>query len=93
MASRVTMNTTPDGELEIWLNEEGRDRLIRELMALNEQSDHFHLASFEGAEVTLNVRACRPTDTVLHIGKVMFRPDEWDRSHFPHVMEEPTEGG
>ena len=41
---------------------------------------------------SLSARAYRPTDTILHVGKVMLRPDEWDRTHFPHVMEDPIEG-
>lgn len=87
VAPRITMNTTPGGELEIWLNKEGRDLLVRELTGLSETSDHFHLGTFEGAEIAIGARAYRPTDTILHVGKVLFRPDEWDRTHFPHVME------
>jgi hypothetical protein len=85
---RITINTTPDGEFEIWLNEEGRDLLVRELQALKATSgnDHFHLGSFEGAEVKLNAQAYRATDNILHSGKVLRRTDEWDRSYFPHVM-------
>jgi hypothetical protein len=93
---RITINTTPDGEFEIWLNEEGRDLLVRELQALKVRiprmlkatsgNDHFHLGSFEGAEVKLNARAYRATDNILHSGKVLRRTDEWDRSYFPHVM-------
>jgi len=82
------MNTTPDGELEIWLNEEGRDLLVRELVGLSERSDHFHLGTFEGAEVAIRALPYRPTDILLHAGKVSLRPDEWDRTHFPHVMED-----
>jgi hypothetical protein len=92
VAARITMNTTPDGELELWLNEEGRDRLVRELMALSEKSDHFHFGSFEGAEVRVSSQAYRPTDTIFHVGKVMFRPDEWDRASFPHVVDRPADG-
>jgi hypothetical protein len=88
---RITMNITPDGGFELWPNEQGRDLLVRELTALSAKSDHFHLGAFEGAEVGLSAHAYRPTDTVLHVGKVMFRPDDWDRTHFPHVMEDPPE--
>lgn len=91
MAPRITMNTTPDGELELWINEQGRDLLVRERMSLSEQSEHFHLGSFDGAEVRVGERAYRPTDTILHLGKVTFRRDEWDRVHFPHVTEDPPE--
>jgi hypothetical protein len=92
VAARITINTTPDGELELRLNGEGRDQFVREPMALSDKSDHFHLGSFEGAEVRTGAQAYRPTDTVLHIGKVVFRLDEWDRAHFPHVMKDPIEG-
>jgi hypothetical protein len=37
---RITMNTTQDGILEIWLNAAGRDVPVRELRALNEKNDH-----------------------------------------------------
>ena len=90
MKPRITMNTDADGVLEIWLNEQGRDLLVRELQALSEKSDHFHLGSFGGADVQVKDRAYRPTDTVLHAGKVLFRTDEWDRRYFPHVIEDPA---
>ena len=80
------MNLAPDRELEIWLNEEGRDLLIRELQALNEKSEHFHLAPSDFDEVEVSTRAYRPTDTVIEHGKVLFRTDEWDRRYYPHVV-------
>jgi hypothetical protein len=43
MKPRITINTTADGELEIWVNEAGRDLLVKELQHLSERSDHFHL--------------------------------------------------
>jgi hypothetical protein len=27
-----------------------------------------------------------PSDKVLEWGKVLFRTDDWDREHYPHVM-------
>jgi hypothetical protein len=72
------MNVTADGELELWLNPEGRDVLVRQLQALSIARDHFHLGSWEGAEIELKTQPHRPTDTILHAGKVMFRADEWD---------------
>ena len=42
MKPRITINTNKAGELEIWLNEAGRDLLVRELLRFSEQSDHFH---------------------------------------------------
>jgi hypothetical protein len=85
MKPRITLNMTAGGELEIWVNETGRDRLVQELQALNERNDHFHLGWFE---VEVSARAYRPTDTIIEYGKVLFRTDEWDRRFFPHVLDE-----
>jgi hypothetical protein len=41
MKPRITMNLTADGELEIWINEAGRDLLVRELEGLSQTSEHF----------------------------------------------------
>ena len=88
MKPRITINQNKDGELEIWMNEAGRDLLVRELQHLSERSDHFHLGpeEFDG-EVPVQTRAYREGDKVLEWGKVMFRPDEWDAQYFPHVLE------
>jgi hypothetical protein len=83
---RITMNLAAGGVLEIWLNEEGRDLLVRNLQALNETNEHFHLAPSNLGDVEVSTRAYRPTDNVLAYGKVLFRSDEWDRSSFPHVL-------
>jgi len=43
MAPRITLNLTADGELEIWLNPEGRDLLVKELQGdLRLISGHAH---------------------------------------------------
>jgi hypothetical protein len=84
MKPRITINTTSDGEIEIWLNPSGRDLLVRELLSLSEKSDHFH---FNPEEVEVCSRPYRSTDTVLEYGKVYFRTEEWDKLHFPHVFE------
>jgi hypothetical protein len=83
---RITVNLTADGEFEIWLNPEGRDLLVRELQHLSERSEHFHLAPDRMGEVELSLRPYRPTDKLMQRGKVLFRTDEWDRRHFPHVF-------
>jgi hypothetical protein len=88
MKPRITVNVAADGELEIWLNAEGRDLLVRELQHLSERSDHFHMAPEDMAEVELSTRPYRPTDRLLQRVKVLFRTDEWDRQHFPHVLPE-----
>jgi hypothetical protein len=45
MAPHITLNLTTGGELEISLNEQGRDLLVQELQALSELSEHFHLGT------------------------------------------------
>ena len=85
---RITLGRNADGELEIWLNEAGRDLLVRELQNLSESSDHFHLEPEGlGGEVPLQSKGYRPGDEVLDRGKVLFRPDRWDAQYFPHVLD------
>ena len=87
MKPRITINTNGRGELEVWLNEAGRDLLVQELRHLTERSDHFHLASeSEGAEVPLQTTPYRDGDEVFEWAKVMLRTDAWDATHFPHVI-------
>ena len=87
MKPRVTINTNSDGELEIWINEEGRDLLVRELRHLSESSDHFHLGPADlDAEVPVQRRPYRDGDKIIELGKVLFRPDAWDAQYFPHVL-------
>ena len=85
---RITLSRNLDGEIEIWLNETGRDLLVRELQSLSESSDHFHLGPEElDAEVPLRTKAYQPGDEIIEWGKVLLRPDKWDAEHFPHVLE------
>jgi hypothetical protein len=73
--------------LKSGLNREGRDLLVRELQALNESNDHFHMMPSDiPSDVELSTQAYRPTDTVLGYEKVLFRTDEWGRRFFPHVV-------
>jgi hypothetical protein len=88
MKSRITVNLTAEGEIEIWLNEQGRDLLVRELQHLSEKSDHFHLGPPDIGEVEISSRAYRADDTIVEYGKVLFRTDEWDKKYFPHVLGE-----
>ena len=87
MAPRITLNLTANGELEIWLNPEGRDVLVKELQGLSERNDHFHFGP--SGEVEVSSRTYRSDDKLLH-GKVLFRPDAWDVEHFPHVIDQST---
>ena len=87
MKPRITINSNNDGELEIWLNEAGRDLLVKELQHLSERSDHFHFGREElDGEVPVQTQPYREGDQIIEWGKVMFRPDEWDAEHFPHVL-------
>jgi hypothetical protein len=83
MKPRITINLTADGHFEIWLNEEGRDLLVRELQHLNEKSEHFHFGPAGIGEVEVSSRAYRVDDKVLEYGKVYFRTDAWDKEYYP----------
>ncbi|MGE0045688.1 MAG: hypothetical protein AB7J28_16575 [Hyphomonadaceae bacterium] len=92
--ARITIERSPDGELLIFLNPEGCDRLIAELRALSEQNDHFHLWSHAwhedrgiGSGVGLRVRAYDEEDEIVTAAKVSLRLDDWDRRHYPHVLD------
>jgi hypothetical protein len=88
MSARITVNLAANGEFEIWLNEQGRDLLVRELQRLSEKSDHFHRGPADVGEVEVSSRPYRPDDKILGYGKVLFRTDAWDKQYFPHVLDE-----
>ncbi len=90
MKPRITLSLDRDDQIEIWINEAGRDALVQELQALSPQNDHFHLQpeGFQG--VPTQSRGYRDGDHVLDWGKVLFRPDEWDQRFFPHVLDESS---
>lgn len=91
MKPRITFSLTSDGTLEIFFNEEGRQQFIQKLSGLSERNDHFHFAPATlDSELTVSSRAYKPEDRVLEYGKVLFRPDAWDKQYYPHVMEEPN---
>lgn len=90
MKPRITINLTADGDFEIWLNEKGRDLLVRELQHLNEKSDHFHFGPVGIGEVGVSSRPYRVHYKVLEFGKVYFRTDAWDTEYFPHVIGDPN---
>lgn len=86
MQSRVTISLDEEGALEIFVNEAGRDRLVAELLGLDRRNDHFHLSVGELGEFELQSVPYRETDRIVETAKVLFRPDDWDRQHFPHVV-------
>ena len=77
--------------VNLYVNPEGRDLLVRELSRLSEKSDHFHMDAAEWAiEVPLQTTAYDPgAETIASNVKIMFRSDDWDREYFPHVMMDP----
>jgi hypothetical protein len=93
MKPRVTINLASNGELEIWLNPEGRDPFVKELQALSKRNEHFHMGTedeyFE--EIELSKLPYNPNDKILTWAKVLFRTDEWDRQYFPHVFGPESE--
>lgn len=93
MRPRITINRK-DGELQIWLNPAGRDLLVRELQQLSERNEHFHLMPEDmDGEVPVRDRSYEAGAEVIQWGKVLFRPDEWDAQHFPHVIDNTDPGG
>ncbi len=90
MRSRITVSIAATGEFEIYLNEQGRDLLVKKLQRLSEKNDHFHLGPSGVGEVEASSRAYRPDDIVKEYGKVLFRTDEWDKQYFPHVLDDPA---
>jgi hypothetical protein len=88
MKPRITVSTTNDGQFEIWLNEAGRDLLVKHLLSLDEHNEHFHLGTWPLVDVELAERPYRPSDKVLATGKILFRTDKWDRQHYPHVFDD-----
>ena len=88
MKPRITINMNGEGELEVWLNQAGRDLLVGELQRLSEESDHFHLApESDDGEVPLQTIPYRDGDAIIEWAKVMLRTDTWDATHFPHVLK------
>jgi hypothetical protein len=85
---RITISIGRDGELSLYLNEDGRDVLVQELQGLSRDSDHVHLGTFEGAEVELRDIPYAEGDTIVHAAKILLRPDDWDREYFPHVLSD-----
>jgi len=89
----VEIETDKDGShdyVEIFLNPEAIKLLIRELSALSEENDHFHCTpeDWEDPEVPLSIVPYVSGNTTAKHVKVMYRNDEWDKEHFPHVLVE-----
>ena len=75
MKPRITINARTDGEFELWLNKEGRDLLVRELLNLDEGRDHFHMADAgmrAGCEIELSPRPYREATNYFRPGRRCF---------------------
>ena len=91
--ARVTFDLDYDadgnpGELCIWMNPEGRDKLVKLLQELTPQWEHSHLLarSWGLSELALDEVAYRDGAKVLGAVKVQLRLDEWDAQFAPHVL-------
>lgn len=89
--ARVTVSIRRDGAFEIYLNEAGRDLLVQRLQSLDQENDHLHLdycpdPDDAPTDILLSRIPYRDDDRCLEIGKILFRPDDWDREYFPHVL-------
>ena len=89
MAARITISLSENDFVEIHLNEEGRNLLVRELQRLNASNEHLHLApqGHKVADVELRSQPYRASDKVLEWGKILLRLDAWDREHYPHTLD------
>jgi hypothetical protein len=89
MKPRITINIDKDGQLEIWVNQAGRDLLVKELQTLSGENDRVLLQP-EGMPdvVPTQGRAYRESDQVFDWVKILFRTDELDERFFPRVMDE-----
>ena len=92
MTPRITVCTRADGTFEILVNEAGRDLLVNELQKLSQNREHCHIAHVDDTgmrhttDVPLSNIPYRDGDICLLYGKVLLRPDDWDRTHYPHVL-------
>jgi hypothetical protein len=88
MNPRLTINTTHDDQFEIWINEAGRDLLVKQLLALNENNEHFHLGDWPGVEVPTRWTALSDDRHNAGHRKGSIQNRFVDRQHYPHVMDD-----
>ena len=84
---RITFSLSSGRVLEIYVNEEGKAVLARAISGLTELHDHVHFSPDGDFGLQSNGRPYRSSDTILEWVKIIFRPDSWDREHYPHVFD------
>ena len=90
---RITIQVSEEGGasgvVELFINEEGRELLLKELQDLSKDNDHFHLFAPEwGApHGVLSLKSYSEDAATAGHFKVLFRPDDWDRKYYPHLMD------
>jgi hypothetical protein len=86
---RITLCRDKDDNFQLWMNPEGRNLLVKELLSLSATSDHVHVEpAYMDPELAFRTVPYQADEIVLSWGKILFRLDEWDETHFPHVMTE-----
>lgn len=88
----ITVKKSRDGspgEVALYLNPEARAEFIRQLQALDETDDHFHMmvSDWGDADVALDMTPYTDAEHLIQSAKVMLRYDSWDAEYFPHVMQ------
>jgi hypothetical protein len=84
---RITLTISDGGSFfELYLNEAGRSKLIRELQALDETDEHLHLDPDGIGDIPTSTKAYSDGQTVIAYGKIYLRKDEWDAEYYPHVL-------
>lgn len=69
---RITMTISNDGSFfELFLNEAGRSKLIRELQALDETDEHLHLDPDGIGDIVMSTKAYGDGQTVISYGKTI----------------------
>lgn len=90
---RITLEVSEkggaSGVVQLFINKEGRDLLLKELAALSEDNDHFHLFALDWGESegSLSLKPYKDGAATAGHFKVMFRADDWDRKYYPKLFE------
>jgi hypothetical protein len=84
---RITLTLSDNGSFcELYLNEAGRDLLVRQLQAMDGDHEHLHLGPDDFSDLQMSSTPYTAAQTAVQYGKIYLRKDEWDAQYFPHVM-------